>query len=112
MYCQRNYDLRVTDAHAKPLADGRYEVSASLHAEHVTEHGASSSRRATGERLAVEIGDAEGKVLLATSVRMTDLSAPVRFTVTGRPARITLDPALTRIDPTQRDNTAALEPAP
>ena len=28
------YDLRVTDARAKPLADGRYEVSAALHAEH------------------------------------------------------------------------------
>lgn len=103
------YDLRVTDAMAKPLADGRYEVSAALHAEHVTEEGTSHSRRATNERLAVEITDDAGKVLLSTAVHMRGVSAPVRFVVTGRPARITIDPALTRIDPTQRDNTAALE---
>jgi hypothetical protein len=103
------YDLRVTDAMAKPLADGRYAVSAALHAEHVTENGTSPSRRATNERLVLEIRDAEGKVLLTTAVRMTGASAPVRFVVTGRPAHITIDPALTRIDPTQRDNTAALE---
>jgi hypothetical protein len=99
----------VTDADARPLADGRYEVSASLHAEHVTENGTSPSRRATNERLAVEITDGEGNVLLTTAVRMTGASAPARFVVTGRPARNTIDPALTRIDPTQRDNTALLE---
>jgi len=93
------YDLRIDDARAKRRADGRWDVTLRVNAAKVRADGR-GNETPIPMREAIEIGvddHSEKRELLSG---MNELS----FVVEKRPAMATVDPWITRIDRSPRDN--------
>jgi hypothetical protein len=85
---------------------GAYEVTASYDASRVTvDAKGNESRTILNERIPFAILDEVGKVIHSEKARIDKRSGRLSFRVTKKPAQLVVDPDLTRIDPSQRDNT-------
>ena len=110
-------DLRVREAATRRLADGRWEVTAEVILERRGGDPEDRPPTTVSEPVTVEVtgaadGDAlVGAVLTSRTVELRPGRQSVRLVVGDRPARVELDPTVTRLDPDRANNVAELAPA-
>jgi len=109
------YDNRMTDASAKRLPDGKYEVTMQVHAGkvHVDGKGKETSARPD---IPIEIGvfaaspgaGKDGKPLYLKKQIVADGDSTITVTVDGKPALAGIDPYNELIDKVSSDNRRAV----
>ena len=107
------YDNRATQATAKRLSDGRYEVSVEVLAK---KRRADEVGRETdvplADRIDVGVLDAEGKAIVVEKRAIDRETQRFTFVVDRAPARAGIDPFNKLIDRRPKDNTMPVTIAP
>ena len=100
------YDNRATKAVAKPLANGRYEVTVTVVAKKaVADELGKESEVPIADLIDVGVLDAKGHPLAIERKRITQAESTHTFTVDGKPAKAGIDPLNKLIDRKSSDNT-------
>ncbi|MFP2924266.1 ABC transporter permease/M1 family aminopeptidase [Pyxidicoccus sp. 3LG] len=110
------YDLKVESATYEPLADGRYRVTARIGAAKTARRGGSDSALDVDEQLDIAVftrhpdtlSDAE-PALYSAKHRITGASTELSFVVNEKPAYVSVDPSLLRIELERGDNLQQVE---
>lgn len=103
------YELKLTRAKARPLPDGRYEVTLEIDAGLRKSDAAGHETAAPlDEPIPLAVYGADGRPLLQASRRLTSGTNRVRLVVKAPPASAAVDPDLTRIERDVGDNRLEL----
>ncbi|MCW8807572.1 MAG: M1 family aminopeptidase, partial [Rhodanobacter sp.] len=105
------FDNRITDATAKKLPDGKYEVTLKVHAGKVYVDGTGKETKGTPD-IPIEIGvfaaspgkGQDGKPLYLKKQRVPDGDSTITVTVDSKPFDAGIDPYNELIDRVSRDN--------
>lgn len=99
------YELKLTDAKARPLSGGRYEVTLEITAGmRRADAGGHESEAPLDEPIPIALYGEDGRTLLQTEQRLTSGANQVRLVVDARPTSAAVDPDLTRIERDVGDN--------
>ncbi|HEY1326449.1 MAG TPA: hypothetical protein VGI14_05890, partial [Casimicrobiaceae bacterium] len=104
------YDNRATNATARKLADGRYEVTVDVVAnKRKADELGKESDVPLDDWIDVGVLDADGAPLYREKKHITADKSRFTVTVAGKPARAGIDPLNLLIDRKPKDNTVAVE---
>ncbi|MEP7064014.1 MAG: M1 family aminopeptidase, partial [Betaproteobacteria bacterium] len=103
------FDNRAVSADARPLADGRYEVTLKVAAHKLKADGLGKEAEAPlNDWIDIGVLDAEGKPLFLDKKSIDHDAAEFTMVVAAKPARAGIDPLNKLIDRIPRDNTMAV----
>jgi len=107
------YDNRATRATARPLPDGRFEVTITAVAnKRKADDLGHETDAPLDDWIDVGVTDADGGLLYREKTHVTKADNTFTVVVAAKPARAGLDPLTLLIDRTPKDNLVAVELAP